>query len=116
MKDHPMLLNAGAAILAAYVLWTLYLALQNVYRVKRAGQLTRLQLGLAAPLLIVGGALDVAFNLLVGTVLLADVPQEWTLSQRLSRLNDDPGWRGHVARVVGAVLLDPFDPTGRHLD
>lgn len=104
------------SIVAAYLLWVCYLALCNVYRVKREGKLTKLQLVIASPLLLFGGLLDVAFNLVVGTVLLADVPQEWTLSQRLSRLNDDQGWRGKFARWAGEVLLDPFDPTGKHLD
>ena len=106
----------GAAVCSAYLLWVCYLALCNVYRIKRDGKLSHLQLAIASPLLIFGGALDVAFNLIFGTVLLADIPQEWTLSARLSRLNDRQDWRGKIARWAGAVLLDPFDPTGKHLD
>ena len=107
---------AGMVICATYVLWVCCLALCNVYRVKREGKLSKLQLVIASPLLVFGGLLDVLFNLVVGTVLLLDVPQEWTLSQRLSRLNDRQDWRGAFARWAGVVMLDPFDPTGRHLD
>jgi hypothetical protein len=112
------LLNTiGAVICAAYALWVCYLALMNVYRVKREGKLKRVQLVLASPLLIVGGVLDVAFNLIVGTVLLLDTPQEWTLSARLARLNNgDTGWRGRIAEKVGTYLLHDFDPTWNHYD
>lgn len=107
----------GQCIVAAYALWVCYLALMNVYRVKREGKIKRVQLVLAAPLMIVGGVLDVVFNLIIGTVLLADVPKEWTLSARLARLHhNDNGWRGKVATVVGDYLLHDFDPTADHYD
>lgn len=107
----------GQCIVAAYALWVCYLALMNVYRVKREGKIKRVQLVLAAPLMIVGGVLDVVFNLVVGTVLLLDVPKEWTLSARLARLiKIDAGWRGTVAEKVGTYLLHDFDPTGSHYD
>lgn len=107
----------GQCIVAAYALWVCYLALMNVYRVKREGKIKRVQLVLASPLLIFGGVLDVVFNLVVGTVLLLDTPQEWTLSARLARLSKtDDGWRGTVAEKVGVYLLHDFDPTGSHYD
>lgn len=108
----------GQCVVAAYALWVCYLALMNVCRVKREGKIKRVQLVLAAPLMLVGGVLDVAFNLVVGTVLLLDVPRELTLSARLARLHHkDKGWRGRVATVVGDYLLHDFDPTpGGHYD
>jgi len=92
---------------------------------------------LAFPLIVIALILDVLLNFSVFAVLLWDFPKmelawvqrewlgytltmpkisgEWTFSQRLNRLVRNDDWRGSVARWVAASLLDPYDPSGKHI-
>ena len=98
-----------------YALWIFYLAVMNLKRAKDAGQLTTTAKALGYPVLIVGYLLDCFVNFTVMTVLLLELPQETTVTSRLSRhLNEGEGWRKAIA-AWAAPLLNPFDPSGRHL-
>ena len=99
---------------ALYALWVFFLAVMNLARADAAGTLPRTSLILGIPLITVAYVLDVAVNLTLGTVLLLDVPKEWTLSERLERLKSAGGWRGVAAIAVLRCILAPFDPSGGH--
>jgi hypothetical protein len=100
---------------STYALWVFYLAVMNLKRAKDAGQLTATAKALGYPVLIVGYVLDCFVNFTVMTVLLLEIPQETTVTSRLSRhLNDCDCWRKSIA-AWAAPLLDPYDPSGRHI-
>ena len=100
---------------STYLLWIFFLAVMSLKRAKDAGQLTTAAKALGYPVLIVGYALDCFVNTTVMTLLLLEIPEETTVTSRLSRhLNHGEGWRKAVA-VWAAPLLDPYDPSGRHL-
>jgi len=100
------------------LLWALcgfYLAVMTLKRAKDASQLTRTAMAFGYPVLFVGLVLDFLVNVLVLTVLLAELPREGTVTSRLKRHNaTSTGWRKAVA-AWAEPLLDPFDPSGDHI-
>lgn len=101
-------------MLWVYVLWVLYLAVQSliVNRPKLAPWVVNM--GLVA--YFVALVLDTLLNWVLLTVLFYEFPREWTVSSRLSRHHrDGSGWRQKFSGWVGRYLLDPFDPSGRHI-
>ena len=99
---------------ALYLMWALFLAVMCLATAKAAGKLGHVATVIGAPLLLLALALDVCINLL-SSIPFADLPREWTFSQRLSRYLPRADWRGRAALWIGANLLDPFDPSGSHL-
>ena len=69
------------------------------------------------PITVAALVLDVACNYTLFALLTLDWPRakEYTFSARLRRLIHYDDWRGTLARGVAANMLDPFDPTGRHI-
>lgn len=104
---------AAYSLGALYALWVFFLAVMNLQRASVAGTLPKVCTVLGLPLIIVAYLLDVAVNM-VATVLLLEIPREWTLSERLERLSLGQGWRARVAVLILAYLLNPFDTTGGH--
>jgi len=107
------MLETLAVLAAVWALWTFFLAVMALRRARQAGTLTRAALVLGVPVLVAGYALDVLVNLTLASILFADVPREWTVSRRLARYQG--GWRCAAASWIGRNLLDPFDPSGRHV-
>lgn len=104
-----------ALVLASlYLLWVLYLAVMNIIRVKKLGDLTKTTTLLSIPVVVLAFLLDVAINFLVFTPLLLELPKELTVSSRLKRHNTSIGYRKKVAKLF-EPLLDPFDPDGDHI-
>ena len=99
---------------STYALWIFYLAVMNLARAKDAGLLTTTAKVLGYPVLIVGYVLDCFVNFTVMTVLLLEIPQETTVTARLSRHNKGTGWRKAIA-AWAEPLLDPYDPSGDHI-
>lgn len=98
-----------------YELWIYYLAVMSLKRAKNAGLLTSNVRKLATPILVVGLALDVVVNAFVMTILFLQLPSELTVTARLKRyIKMGAGWRFKVAQKF-IVLLDPYDPSGRHI-
>lgn len=106
---------ALASIGASYALWVFFLAVMHLQERRDAGTLGPVAYKLGVPVLIVGYALDFAVNVVVMTVVLLEPPHETTVTARLRRHRDNATWRGSLARWVGTQLLDPFDPSGRHI-
>ncbi|MES2972379.1 MAG: hypothetical protein V4757_02165 [Pseudomonadota bacterium] len=99
---------AALILLAPFILLALYTVCVQTER----GGAWRVLLPVAWVALV----LDVVLNFLHFAALFWDWPQrgEWTLSKRLTRLNKDPGWRGHLARPI-TRLLDWLAPSGQHI-
>ena len=73
---------------------------------------------LLAPVTLVALVLDVVLNYTELALLTLDFPRdryELTFSNRLKRLVKRDDWRGNFARFVARRLLDPFDPSGKHI-
>ena len=104
------------APLACWLLWVFYVAVMRLKQVREAGQLTTAMKAFGYPLLVVGLVLDFAVNAVFGSLILLELPKEWTLSARLWRWSNDPygGWRRKLATAVRVGLLDNVDPSGVH--
>ena len=109
-----MIMILLAIFLSIYVLWIFYLAVMNLKRAKDAGQMTKTALILGYPIVIVGYLFDVLVNIFVITLVFVELPHEWTVTARLSRLKYTAGWRAKLAKWFCENLLDQFDPSGCH--
>lgn len=100
---------------AFYALWIFYLAVMNLSRAKKAGQLSTTALVLGTPVLIAGYLLDCLVNVFVMTLVLLELPRELTVTARLKRHHkESTGWR--LAIVLWfEPILDPYDPSGDHI-
>ncbi|MGE0350940.1 hypothetical protein [Hydrogenophaga sp.] len=105
-------------LLLLWLLWVFYLAVMNLQRVHKAGNLGRVALVLGIPVLVVGFVLDVLANLVIFTVLLLEWPRrgEWTVTARLKRHHGATTWRARVAQWFETELLGSFDPKGTHIN
>lgn len=98
--------------LLLWLTWGAYLSVMHLKAARDAGRLTPAAKVLGYPWLAVGLLLDVVFNVVVGSLLFAELPREFLFTTRVSRLNDRPGRRGDLARWFCSQLLDPFDAGG----
>jgi len=105
----------GAGLFASYWLWDHYVIVMGLKRVKEAGKLTRAMEVFGWPRAITGIVLDVYVNFFFCPVVFLDMPEEWTVSGRLTRyFNEGDGWRHKAACWLLSDLLDAFDPSGLH--
>jgi hypothetical protein len=103
-----------AAFALTYCLYVFYAAVMNIKRVRDAGKLTAVGKCLGYPTLVIGLVLDLAVNVFVMSVVLLEVPKEWTVTSRLKRHQSSAGWRLAVVKLFEPVL-DPLDPSGDHI-
>lgn len=61
------------------------------------------------PWFIFAYAMDIVFNLTVGSVLFFELPTQWTFSERIIRHQTSKGWRLRLANYFCHVYLKPFD-------
>ena len=106
-----LLLSVGSS----YALWILYLAVMGLKRAKQAGLLHKTAIVFGTPVLFVGYLLDALVNIFLLTVILLELPEELTVTERLKRhIRESSGWRLSIAKWF-IPLLDPYDPSGRHI-
>jgi len=108
-----ILLIAGV-LLATSFLWTLYLAVMNLKR--NEATLTPVAKAFGYPIYYLGLVTDFLYNVIVGTIVFAELPKEWLLTGRLQRhiRGDRWLWRWGVANWFCRNFLDAFDPSGKH--
>lgn len=112
----PILAYIAAGIAALYPLWVFYLAVMNLKRARDAGKLSKPAAFFGKPVLLIGYALDAFTNVVGFTVLMLDMPQELTVTARLTRYaRGEDGWRKRFALWFADQLLDDFDPSGQHI-
>ena len=97
-----------------YALYVFYAAVMNIKRVRDMGQLTWMGYVLGYPTLFIGLFLDLLVNWFVMTVILLELPREFTVTSRLKRHQNSTGWRKAVVKFFEPVL-DPLDPSGDHI-
>lgn len=103
------------ALATTYALYVFYSAVMNIKRVRDMGKLTTFGKVLGYPTLYIGLFLDLVVNFLVMTVVLLELPQEFTVTSRLKRHHkESTGWRLAVVKFFEPVL-DPLDPSGDHI-
>ena len=91
------------------LMWSLYIV---GVQYKRGGMW-----GAVLPITAVALVCDVICNYTLFALFTLDWPRrgEYTFSVRLIRLVRYDDWRGALARGVAQFMLDPFDPTGKHI-
>lgn len=114
MLEHA-LIYLGGSLAITYGLYVFYCAVMNIKRVRDMGKLTKLGMAFGYPTLIIGLVLDLVVNVLVMTIILLEIPREWTVTSRLKRHHrESTGWRLAVVKFFEPVL-DPLDPSGDHV-
>jgi hypothetical protein len=84
-----------------YGLYVFYAAVMNIKRVHEMGKLNPLGKALGYPTLLIGYTLDVIVNLVVMTLVMLELPREWTVTARLKRHNrESTGWRLAVVKFL----------------
>lgn len=102
-------------LVAFYELWIYFLCVMSLKRAKKAGLLSKTAIFFGTPILLTGYLLDAFVNVFVLTLVLLELPEELTVTARLKRhIRESHDWRLSVAKWF-VPLLDPFDPSGRHI-
>lgn len=99
-----------------YLFFIMYVASMGMIRAHAENKLNGLLWGLCLPFVAVSIVLDFINNVIVFTLLFAEMPREWLVTERLKRHAKQHTVRGKLARYIGDLLLNPFDPSGNHLD
>jgi len=95
------------AYLLCWVTWLFYIAITHLSMVWR--NLHWFAKANAIPAAIIGIALDVAVNMIVGTVMFIDPPREWMFTTRLKRMKKSGSpWRRRIAYWICEHALNQF--------
>lgn len=108
------LLYISFSLAITYGLYVFYCAVMNIKRVRDMGKLTKLGMAFGYPTLVIGLVLDLLVNVFVMSIVLLEIPREWTVTSRLKRHQNSTGWRLSVVKFFEPVL-DPLDPSGDHI-
>jgi hypothetical protein len=106
-----------APVIWLWIFYALYALLVGAYRAHLDKRLNRWNYFLLAPFLVVGVLVDILSNLVLASVIFAERPREWLVTERLQRYMANPQaykWRYTIANAVCEKLLDPLDETGDH--
>lgn len=111
------MMTAIVFLLCVYALWPMYVFTMAMLRAHEAGQVSLVAWILSAPIMVMALLWDCVLNYTIFAVLTWDFPKwkEFTFSQRLNRLVKCDNWRRPVALWVAVQLLDPYDPSGKHI-
>jgi hypothetical protein len=99
-----------------YLFFIMYVASMAMIRAHAEKKLNGLLWVLCLPFVAVSIVLDFINNLIVFTLLFAELPREWLVTDRLKRHARQHTFRGKIARWLDSFVLAPFDHTGSHLD
>lgn len=100
-----------------YKTWNYYLAIMHLKHIQEDLELEGKDFGswqkaMAYPSLFIGLGWDILLNFIVGSIVFIELPRELLFTSRVSRWNDNDGWRGKLARWFCRVWLDPFEEGG----
>ena len=97
--------------------WIYFLAIMHLREARDAGRLTGFAKALGYFNLFIGLLLDTLVNFFVMTLLFLEFPKEFLTTARLCRWyeTEPTSWRGRLATWFGVILLNPFDPSGKHV-
>lgn len=110
-----LILIAGSVIAILYFLWVFFLAMMNLRRAHEADLLSPVAMVLGMPLLCIFYVLDALVNFTLFSLLVQDLPREWTVSSHINRLlRTGKPYQARIAYFICTHLLDAFDPSGAH--
>ena len=101
-------------LVSTWFSWGIYLTIMHLKTLRDQNKLTPAAKVLGYPWVFIFLFMDVAYNIVIGSIIFLELPHEWLFTARVSRLNDGDNWRGKLARYLCTQLLDPFDPAGKH--
>jgi hypothetical protein len=105
----------AGGIFTFYILWIFYLAVMSLTHAQKTGRLTRASRTLGLPILLIGYAADVLVNATLFSLLVWDLPREYTVTQHINRLlRHGKPLQKTISHWVCHHLLDTFDPSGKH--
>lgn len=114
-----MLVIMLIASIALYlvVFFYLYILVMGIYRAYLAGRLSPFLLTICTPAVIIGAMFDIFCNIFIATVVFRKLPQEWLVTTRLTKIQNNPLEHIHnraLAKYLCNNMLDIFDPYGSH--
>lgn len=107
----PIIIVAGLLYLMV-VTWVFYLAIMTLKRHRE--NLTTPAKFFAYPIIYLGLAVDVVFNVIAGSVFFLEPPKQLLFTGRVESHMHRTNWRGKLARWFCFHFLDMFDPDGKH--
>lgn len=97
-------------IIGFYVLWIFFLAVMSLKKAYEAETLSKPLIALGFPILLIGFYIDFLVNLFFMTIIMLELPKEFTVSERLKRHRQwSYGYRKKVADAF-VPILNTFDP------
>ena len=99
-----------------YLFFIMYVASMAMIRAHSENKLNGLLWVLCLPFVAISIVLDFINNVLVFSILFAELPKEWLVTARLKRHARSSGWRKSLSCWFGNTILNPFDHSGNHLD
>jgi len=113
---HFLLWYCIYAVVSLFSLWVYYLAVMNLKRVNDTQGLNAPSKDLGAIVLAIGYFLDFNADIGVITVIGFEMPSEPTVTARLKRWKASGNWWQQKVAYAIKPILDPFDPSGVHID
>lgn len=110
-----MIICVLSGISMIFALWVFFLAVMALKGARDTGKLTTPAKFLGYPILAIGYVLDIVANLTVMSILLLELPEEFVVTDRVTRhVQNSDGFRYQISKWLCTNLLDPFDPSGCH--
>ena len=106
----------GILAVNLYGFFIMYIASMGMIRAHKEKKLNSILWALCVPFVILALIIDFINNIIVFTLLFLELPKELLVTDRLKRHVGKDTIRGKLAQWFGKYILNPFDPTGDHLD
>lgn len=99
-----------------YLFFIMYVASMGMIRAHAEGKLNGVLWVLCLPFVAISLFLDLINNLTVFSLIFAELPKEWLVTDRLKRHAKENTFRGKLARWIADTILNSFDHSGNHID
>ena len=107
----------AAWLIDTLLLWVFYLAIMHMKHIRDDGRLPEDSVLMATGVLYIGLFQDFSYNVMWATLMFVDYPRDWLVTGRLKKYKHDgvAAWRIKLTNWFARSMLDPFDPSGKHL-
>ena len=107
-------------VFSPVLLWVLYVIVMFIKKRHMTNKYKAWEYLYAAPLVVAFFAVDIFVNYTFMSLVLWELPKSWkeekTVTERLNRYYfTDHGWRTQITAWIGPLLLDRWDPNGKHV-
>lgn len=106
----------GLLLADLYLFFIMYVASMGMIRAHDEQKLNGVLWVLCLPFVVISLLLDLINNLTVFSLIFAELPKEWLVTDRLKRHAKENTFRGKLARWIANTILNSFDPSGNHID